>query len=183
MKPQMSYKHTFILGLLLCILLASLSGGCAARSAMMIPSSFEVTKKIPGSVKVDEVVGGRETNPLWTSQISSIAFTEAIVNSLGRAGLFDSVVNGGNADYILGVTILYYDQPWIGLDLDIKMKTKWELTDAKKHTPVWSDTFETTYRAKVSDAFVAAERLQKANEGAVRTNIAEGIRRLSQIKL
>jgi hypothetical protein len=60
------------------------------------------------------------------------------------------------------------------------MKTKWELTDTKKLVPVWTDTFETTYRAKATDAFVAAERLQKANEGAARTNIAEGIKRLSK---
>jgi hypothetical protein len=63
------------------------------------------------------------------------------------------------------------------------MKTKWELTDSKKLAPIWSETFETTYRAKVSDALIAAERLQKANEGAVRTNIAEGIKRLSNTTL
>lgn len=154
--------------------------GCAARSAMMVPASFEVAKKIPGSVRVEDAVGGRETNPLWTSQISSTAYTEALGNSIAKAGLFDSVLKQGNADYILNVTILGYDQPWVGLDFDIKMKTKWELTDAKKLTPVWTDTFETTYRAKVSEALVAAERLQKANEGAVRVNIAEGVKRLSQ---
>ncbi|MFZ0034048.1 MAG: LPS assembly lipoprotein LptE [Sedimentisphaerales bacterium] len=180
MKPQGLCKPSFVIRILLGVLLVSLASGCAARSAMMVPARFEVAKKIPGSVRVEEAVGGRETNPLWTSQISSTAFTEALTDSIARAGLFDSVLKQGNADYILNVTILRYDQPWIGLDLDIKMKTKWELTDAKKLTPVWSDTFETTYRAKVSDALVAAERLQKANEGAVRTNIAEGIKRLSQ---
>ena len=63
------------------------------------------------------------------------------------------------------------------------MKTKWELADAKTLVPVWSETFETTYRAKLSDAFIAAERLQKANEGSVRTNIKEGIKRLSILSL
>ena len=64
-----------------------------------------------------------------------------------------------------------------------KLKTKWELTNMKTFTPVWSEAFKTTYRAKFSDALVAAERLQKANEGAVRTNIREGIRRLSALDL
>ena len=180
MKPQGLCNPGFVIRILLGVLLVEITGGCAARSAMMVPSSFEVTRKIPGSVRIEEAVGGRETNPLWTSQISSTAFTEALTNSIARAGLFDSVLKQGNADYILNVVILSYDQPWVGLDLDIKMKTKWELTDARKLTPVWSDTFETTYRAKVSDAFIAAERLQKANEGAVRTNIAEGLKRLSR---
>ncbi len=185
MKQQIINKHAFVVGLIFCVLLASLSGGCAARSAMMILTSFEITNKIPTSVRVEDAVGGRETNPLWTSQISSTAYTDALANSLTRSGLFETVYRQGQGspDYILNITILGYDQPVIGLDLDVKMKTKWELTDAKKLTPVWSDTFETTYRAKVGDALIAAERLQKANEGSARTNIAEGIKRLSQAKI
>lgn len=152
---------------------------------MMVPARFELAKKIPGSVRIDEIVGTYETNSfqLWMSQISSVAFTEALTDSIAGAKLFDSVVRENNADYILDVTILYYDQPLVGLDLDITMKTKWELTDTKKLTPVWSDTFETTYKAKVGDALIPAEKSRKAYEGAVRTNIAEGIKRLSQIKL
>jgi hypothetical protein len=173
---------TSIINLCCLVSVVLFAGGCAARSAMMVPASFEVSKKIPGSVRVEDAVGGRETNPLWTSQISSSAYTEALTNSIAKAELFDSVLKKGNADYILNVTLLGYDQPWIGLDFDVKMKAKWELTDAKKLTPVWSDTFETTYRAKVGDALIAAERLQKANEGAVRTNLAEGIKRLSEAK-
>jgi hypothetical protein len=166
-------------------LLVLFSCGCSARSEMMVPRSFEVTNKIPGSIRVDEVVGSRETNSfqLWTSQISSTAFTEAIITSITRAKLFDSVVKGNNADYILDVTILDYNQPLVGLDLNIKMKTQWLLTDAKKLTPVWSETFETTYKAKFSDALLPAEKSRKAYEGAVRLNISEGIRRLSLMKL
>ncbi|MFA7486365.1 MAG: hypothetical protein WCZ89_10095, partial [Phycisphaerae bacterium] len=97
--------------------------------------------------------------------------------------VFKQVIKGDNADYILDVTLLKYDQPVIGIDFDVKMKTKWELTDTKTFTTVWSDTFETTYRAKLGDAAFAVERLQKANEGSARTNIAEGIKRLSQLQL
>jgi hypothetical protein len=149
---------------------------------MMVPEKFEVTKKIHGAVRVDEVVGSRETNSfqLWMSQVSGIAFTEALADSIAKAGLFDSVVKTNNATYILDVTIQSYDQPLIGLDLVIKMKTKWELTYTKTLVPVWSDTFETTYTAKVSDALLPAERSQKAYEGAIRATIAEGIKRLSQ---
>jgi hypothetical protein len=155
--------------------------GCPARSEKMVPARFEVAKKIPGTVKITEVVGGHESNPLplWTSQISSVNFTEALVDSIAKAGLFDSVVKTDAADYILDVTILSYDQPIIGLDLNIKMKTKWELTDTKKLVPVWSETFETAYTARVGDALMPAEKSRIAYEGAVRANIAEGIKRLS----
>ncbi|MFH1371361.1 MAG: hypothetical protein ABII09_08775 [Planctomycetota bacterium] len=76
-----------------------------------------------------------------------------------------------------------YMHPLVGLDLNIKMKTQWQLTDARKLTPVWSETFETTYKAKFSDALLPAEKSRKAYEGAVRLNIYEGIRRLSLMQL
>jgi hypothetical protein len=159
--------------------------GCLTRSSRMVPEKFEVTKKIHGSVRVDEVVGSRETNSfqLWMSQVSGVAFTEALADSIAKANLFDAVVKTDSADYILDVTILSYDQPFgIGLDLDIKMKTKWELTGTKKFVPVWSDTFEIAYKARFSDALLPAEKSQKAYEGAIRAAIAEGIKRLSEAR-
>ncbi|MFH1371359.1 MAG: hypothetical protein ABII09_08765 [Planctomycetota bacterium] len=177
----MPAKLISVVLLILEIGLVLFAAGCVARSEMMVPRSLEVTNKIPGSVRVDEVVGSRETGSfqLWTSQISSTAFTEAITASITKAKLFDSVVEANGADYILDVTILDYDQPLVGLDLNIKMKTQWQLTDAGKLTPVWSETFETTYKAKFSDALLPAEKSRKAYEGAIRLNIYEGIRRLS----
>jgi hypothetical protein len=151
----------------------------------MVPQSFEVKNKIPGTVKVDEVVGARETNSfqLWMSQISSTAFTEALIDSITEAELFDSVVDSdADADYILDVTILDYGQPLFGLDLNIKMKTQWQLTDAIKLVPVWTETFETAYKAKFDSALLPAEKSRKAYEGAIRLNIHEGIRRLSLMK-
>lgn len=158
-------------------------GGCAAKSSRMVPTDFEVVNQHPYTVKVVESVGGRETNPLWTSQISNSAYTEALTNALSQSGVFRAVIKGEGADYNLDVTILHYDQPVIGLDYDIRMKTKWELTDAKSFEMVWSDTFETTFRAVLTDALLGGERLQKANEGSARVNIKEGIKRLSMLKL
>jgi hypothetical protein len=156
--------------------------GCAARASKMIPASFDVEKKHPYSVKV-EVIGGKETHPLWTSQISDTAFTEALGNAIVQSGVFTKVVKDEGADYLLDVTVLNYDQPAIGLDFDIKMETKWELSKAGEYKRIWTDTISTTYRSKLGDALVAAERLQKANEGAVRVNIEEAIKRLSRIQL
>ena len=177
-------KKTLISLLVLTIFTIFLfTSGCAANASRMIPTDFEVINKHSHTVSINESIGGRETNPLWTSQVSNMAFTEALSNSLAKSGVFQAVIKGSDADYLLDVIILDYDQPWIGIDIDIRMKTKWELTDSKTLVTVWSDTFETTFRAKLSDAFVAAERLQKANEGSVRTNIKEGIRRLSLLSL
>jgi len=63
------------------------------------------------------------------------------------------------------------------------METKWELTNAKTHAPVWSNTFATAYRAVWLSSLFDGERIEKAHEAAVRTNIKEGIRRLSILSL
>ena len=177
---QRSLRKIVMSTIVLTILSAFLlNSGCAAQASRMVPLEFDVVNKHPHTVSINESIGGKETNPLWTSQISNKAFTEALNNALTQSGVFQSVIKGGDSDYILDVTILEYDQPWLGADIDIRMKTKWELADAKTLVPVMSETFETTYRAKLTDALIAAERLQKAHEGSVRTNIKEGIRRLS----
>jgi len=168
--------------IVLCVLLVLSAGGCAARPAMMVPASFEVARKIPGTVMVKEAVGGRETNPLGTSQISGRAFTEALRSSIAKAGLFDSVVEQGDADYLLTVGILSYSQVQVEFDFYVTIQTTWEFTETRELTVIWSDTFVTNYRATFDDAFMGPERLQLANEGAVRADIAEGIKRLSEAR-
>ena len=165
----------------LCLLMAA--SGCAAKSARMIPTDFEINNRHAATVSLGDSIGGIETNPLWSSQISNSAFTEALNNALIKSGIFQHVSKGGDTDYMLDVTILDYNKPLMGIDFDITIHTTWELTDGETLLPVWSETFATTYKAKLSEALVGAERLQRANEGAVRMNIKEGIRRLSLLSL
>ncbi len=176
------------------LVLASLSmvwiaSGCAARASKMVPKDFEVINQHPYVVSVSESIGGMDAKPLWTSQISNPAFTEALSNALAKSGVFQTVIKGGGvdhrggADYILDVTILHYDKPWHGANLIIGMKTKWELTVAKTHKPVWSNTFKTTHREAWLSSLFDGQRIEKAHEASVRTNIKEGVRRLSILSL
>jgi hypothetical protein len=151
--------------------------GCAARADKMVPESFNVTNKHPFTVRVEGSVEDKRT-----SQIPSAAFTEALTESILKSGVFKGIVRGEGADYLLEVAILRYDQPWIGLDFNINVETSWELSNSVQAEPVWSDTITTSYKTTLWDAFFAAERLQRANEGAVRANIQEGIKRLSMLQ-
>jgi hypothetical protein len=178
------YQYGFCLALVgIGIFIVS---GCVAvpRSEMMIPASFELNHKHTKSVLITESIGGKEQHIIMPTQnISNKAFTDALVRSLKKSQVFKTIITTGQADYTLDVTILAYSQPWLGVDFDITIKTRWELTDNATHKPAWSDTFETTYKSKMSDALFAGDRLLKANEGAARTNIAEGIKRLSALKM
>lgn len=169
-----------VLANLSVVLLAS---GCAAKACKMVPKDFELINEHPYTVSINESTGGIDAKPLWDSQISNSAFTEALSNALAKSGVFQTVTKGDSADYILDVTILNYDQPWHGANINIRMKTKWELTNAKTHASVWSNTFATAYRAAWLESLFDDERKEKAHEGAARTNIKEGIRRLSLLSL
>lgn len=183
MKRSLSRKimmNVLVLASLSVVLLAS---GCAAKASRMVPRDFELVNKHPYTVSVNESIGGIDAKPLWYSQVSNSAFTEALSNALAKSGVFQTVTKGDGADYILDVTILKYDQPWHGANIVIGMETKWELTNAKTHAPVWSNTFATAYRAVWLESLFDGERIEKAHEAAARTNIKEGIRRLSLLSL
>jgi hypothetical protein len=175
-----TYRNILYKNLLLVILLGFtlFASGCAAQADKMIPDSFNVTNKHPFMVRAEGSVEDKRT-----SQIPDAAFTEALTESILKSGLFKGVVSGEGADYLLEVTILRYDQPWIGLDFNVNMETSWKLFKSGRAEPVWSDTITTAYKTTLWDAFFAVERLQRANEGAVRANIQEGIKRLSMLRL
>ncbi len=155
--------------------------GCAARAQKMIPARFDVTNKHPYTVKVQGRVG-KEIYPKESSLISSSALTQALTESILKSGVFKGVVRGEGANFLLNVAVLSYDQPWLGVDFNINIETNWELFKSGQASPVWAGTIVTSYKATLCKAFFAAERLQKANEGAVRANIQEGIKRLSALQ-
>ena len=168
--------------LLVTFALTLFAAGCAVRPAKMIPDSFNISGKLPYTVRVQGIVGGKETHLRRDSLISSSAFTQALTESILKSGVFKGVVRGEGADYLLDVVILDYNQPWIGLDFNINVETSWELFKSDNANQIWSDTISTSYKATLWNAFFAAERLQKANEGALRANIQQGIERLSGIQ-
>jgi len=184
MKRMFSRKNIIVSVLVLAYLsVILLASGCAAQASKMVPRDFEVVNKHPYAVSINESTGGIDAKPLWDSQISNSAYTEALSRALAKSGVFQTVTKGDGVDYILDVTILSYDQPWHGANINVRMETKWELTNAKTHTPVWSNTFATAYRAAWLSSLFDDERKEKAHEGAARTNIKEGIRRLSLLSL
>ena len=189
MKRILSRRIIMSVLVLACLSVVLLASGCAAKTCRMIPKEFEVINVHPYTVSVNESKGGIDPKPLWHSEISNTPYTEALSHSLKESGVFQDVITGGGvdnlggADYILDVTIMEYDRPSQGANIIIRMKTKWELTNAKTHETVWSNTFKTAYRAVWLESLFDGERIEKAHEGSARTNIKEGIRRLSILSL
>ncbi len=164
---------------------AAIISGCAtgAVSTKMVPPDYSIQTKQPYGVAV-QTSGGKETNPAWVSQISSESFKEALVESISKSGAFRAIVQADQADYMLDVDIVDLDQPvWGGIDMTVTMKAKWKLTSMKDKAVVFQENITKPYTAAFGEAFVAAERLRLANEGAARENIKEGLKKLSELPL
>ena len=157
--------------------------GCASPAKMenmtyhpRTPLSYD--RSLKNEVGVNSTTGGEKTNPLWTSEISSEAFSGAVKNSLKSQGLLSD-----NGRYQLQIKMLKTDQPIFGMNLTVTTKVNYILTDKTNHSIVLNETIEAPYTATVEDAFVAAQRLRLANEGSGRMNIRGLLERLSKLRI
>jgi hypothetical protein len=187
MKRSSSKKMIVSVLILVGLCGTLLTSGCAARSEYMEPNGLDMAwdgeSGKPYTVSINESTGGIDPKPMWGSQISNTAFTAALTNSLKKTGVFQTVTTGDGADYILDVAILNYDQPWNGANMTVRMETTWKLTNAKTQDVVWSNTFPAAYTANWKSSPTDTGRAKNAQEGAARTTIKEGLRRLSIVEL
>ncbi len=148
----------------------------------MVPESASLKNKHKATVHV-LTEGGRGTSALFgRSQISDKGLKLAIIKSIQKYGLFSSVVKVGESDYTLQVKLLGLDQPLAGINMEVRMSTHWTLSD-REGNKVWENFIASTYKANFGEALIGTTRLAKANEGAARQSIKEGIEEISNLKL
>ena len=106
---------------LIVIFSAAILAGCATPAAVeQMAVTLPVTQTnltLKNSVSVADVTGGRDTNPMWTSQVSSDGFRRALEQSLENAGMFNKVVAGSR--YQLTADLSRLDQPFMGFDMTV----------------------------------------------------------------
>lgn len=119
------------------------------------------------NVALGAVSGGKETNPLWTSEVSSDDFAEALRQSLAAHAMLD--IEG--AKYRLDAELVELKQPFAGFNMTVTSNVNYTLTDTTSDEVVYEETVSNAYTAQMGDAFVGTKRLQLANEGSIRGNI------------
>lgn len=162
------------------ITFCGLAAGCAqeSRSQAMVAdvqagAILAETSTLRNAVGVDAVSGGTETDPAWTSQVSTGAFRQALELSLKQ----HTMLGGQGAPLNLTATIKDIDQPLIGVSMTVTATVQYTITDAAGQT-TFDETIATPYTAAFGDALLGAKRLQLANEGAVKANIKRFIDRV-----
>jgi hypothetical protein len=130
------------------------------------------------SINLIDVYGGKNTNPLWTSQVGNIEFKKALIDSLKAHQLY----NNESPKYNLSVGLMSISEPFFGLDFTVQAKSKIHLTEASTNKIKINEDIESSYTAKVSENFIGTLRLKAAKEGAIRNNIEKIINRLKAFK-
>lgn len=169
------------LSIIFSILTLPLFTGCGSSVKKMTVSDTALENKHPYSVKV-EVIGWEKIGKLQTSGLSNERYAATLSNSIKNTGLFKDVIETGNADYNLKVTVVEHILPAHVGDFDLQLKTNWQLTDPAGKV-IWTETIASVYTSKLVDELTTFDRLQKANENLTKINIESGIIHISKLKL
>lgn len=181
---KVCFKKLFLCTLMLafgwalsgCATNATVSGMTVEPAAIRARSPH---KKLQHGIALQDVKGGKETNPVWTSQISNDNFKVALADSFKNAG-FD-LADSKNAKYILTTTFKKVDQPLFGLNFKISTTINYVLVEKATNKIIFNKDVKADYTAKFGDALYGVKRLRLANEGSAKQNISQFISSLSTL--
>ena len=159
---------------ILMLLVASLLAACATpariNSMIGVPTvQLAANSPLKQNVQVNNVSGGRTTNPLWTSQVGNPEFQQALQQSLAAQGITSSA----GARYRLDAVLVEINQPLFGFNFTITSTVHYTVTDVPMGRVVFDQTITADYTAEISDAFLGVERLRIANEGSIKNNLSK----------
>jgi hypothetical protein len=164
------------------VFLVAVLGGCASPATLegmtATPADTQpeaASAELRNAISIRSVAGGEPTNPLWTSEVGNAEFRAALESSLKN---YQLLAEGGSGDHVLDATLVDLQQPFFGLEMEVTATATYHLEPKNAQKNVFDDTVITSYTASPSESFFAVQRLRLANEGAIRENIREFIRRL-----
>ena len=172
---------------LVSVVLAGLLSGCAAparidqMTATASPSQRVAPTGLRTNIAVRDVTGGKETNPMWKSNVGNSEFEQALEASLRDAGLLAAGKQAGK--YTLVAHLENVDQPLAGFSMTVTATVSYSLVERATGKEVFNRRVSLPYTASMGAAFAGTERLRIANEGAVRVNITQLIDELYALKI
>ena len=170
-------KTFYLYVALLCL---GLLQGCATPASptgMVVSAEEPIAQKnlaLQNAVTVRSVTGGKETSPLWTSQVDSNGFRTALTQSLYSIGY--EAGSQEKATLLVDAELVSLSQPLFGLTFDVTSSVVYKVEGAtfKRNFPITA-----VGTARTSDAFIGVERLRIANERSIKENIKQFLRELS----
>lgn len=152
-----------------------LIAGCASdvRVDRIIPEDItriDTNSRFYEAIRIGSIVGGKKTNPLWSSEISNESFEAALRTALEEIGALSKLRSEGLR---LSVSLDEIKQPFVGLDMTVVATVTYRLDNPAASELIFEKQFESSYTAKLTDHLYGVERLRLANEGAAKTSIED----------
>lgn len=172
---------------LFSVAFATVLSGCAAparidqMTATASPQQRIAPTELRKNIAVRDVTGGKETNPMWVSNVGNSEFEQALEASLRDAGLLAAGKQAGK--YTLVAHLENVDQPMGGFNMTVTATVSYSLVERATGKEVFVRRVSLPYTATLGTAFSGSERLRIANEGAVRVNITQAINELLALKI
>jgi hypothetical protein len=160
--------------LLLFVVVMLVSCATAPEKNKMIPYVDYSTFASSGhTLKITEIKGGEETG--WdVPKIDNKSFKEALIDTLKKTSLFKEIFTEQTGDYELDAEIVSQKvQP--GLTAYAALFVHYRLVETKTNQTIWTENIFSQ-----NDAF-GANQGKDAIEGSARDNLAQLIRKLSEI--
>lgn len=166
---------------LAALFLATILAGCASPATQQ---SMSITAKdiastvnpgLKGQMAVRLVTGGKDTNPLWMSQVDTQGFKGALDKSIAVAGY--KANDGSSGKYSIDANLQNLEQPVFGFTFDVVSTVLYSVTGNGKQRQF---PITATGSASTSDAFVGMERMRMANERSIKENIKLFLQRLGE---
>jgi len=172
--------HRIYIALFLVLVLAGCSSGPTASSMV---ASYRGQSNITEEsiLAIDEVTGGKETNPMFGSSIDNESFREALHMSLKNSNLYRHVIDKGPGDYKLGAQILSQEVKY-GINTTATLMVRYELYSEKEKKVIWTENIFSQHEALFEETFSGGKRAQLANEGVVKKNLTELLKQLSRLQ-
>ena len=126
-----------------------------------------VTASLQNAFTVGPVNGGRNTNPLWKSQVSDDNFQAALSQSLSA----QSMLASGAPRYTLNVQLVSLRQPFMSLNTTVTADVHYTVVSAANNKVAFDTEITTPYTAPYLQQPIDIIRLKDANEGAMAANI------------
>ena len=177
----MNYYSNVIPAMIAFLLLT----GCSTMPEIpaMVPHDISSLTRISDkTLEVAEVIGGEKTDSMQFSKIENEGFRQALIETMNKSNLFREIQidQVGYEGYKLEAEILSQElKP--GFEMIATVFVRYKLTDTKEGKTVWSENILSQHIPLFSEAFLGPVRARKANEGAVRDNLTQLVKKLSEI--
>jgi biopolymer transport protein ExbD len=182
-KRDLDMKKNKTLKSVLLVLIVAVTITCCAAPASVIrmEPSFGHTRFVSSNMTliIAEVKGGKKTNPMLSSTIENESFREALKNTLNKSRIFINVSKDKKGDYKLYTEIISQELK-AGFTMTSILFVNYILIENKSSRELWKENILSQYDVKFKGEWVQ-ERARKANEGAVRDNLTQLVKKLSNV--